>query len=117
MADDENTSSRKRVADREINKCDQNPDKDSTDDEPEMGSFQRASDEVMATRRIIQVLTNQPESDSNTPSNPFSGVKLLPTSDATAGLSEEQEEVGGKGKVAPTEEDRKEAEKPGVNVE
>jgi NUP50 (Nucleoporin 50 kDa) len=87
MAADEYICSRKRIADREINKHDQHPQVVPTD-EPEMDSFQRASDEVMSTRRIIQVGENQPRSDSNTPSD----EKLLSSSDAGAGVSEEQEE-------------------------
>ncbi|CAN6337934.1 unnamed protein product [Urochloa humidicola] len=76
MADDEQApSSRKRVAGTEINK--DNPEPDDDGSEQEMGTFKKATEEVMATRRIVKVRRQQP---SSAPSpNPFSAIKFTPT--------------------------------------
>jgi Ran-binding protein 3 len=54
MADEEHAqSSRKRVADKQNNK--DNPESDDDSPEQEAGTFKKASEEVMATRRIVKV--------------------------------------------------------------
>ncbi|KAG1330081.1 nuclear pore complex protein NUP50B [Cocos nucifera] len=73
-------SSKKRVAGRQLSK--DNPDPDDDAPEPEMGTFQRASEEVMATRRIVKVRRHQPA--SSTGSNPFAGICLVPPTDSSA---------------------------------
>ncbi|KQK17226.1 nuclear pore complex protein NUP50A isoform X2 [Brachypodium distachyon] len=75
MADEEHAqTSRKRVADKQINKDNPEPDDDST--EQEDGTFKKASEEVMATRRIVKVRRQQP---SSAPSNPFSAIRFAPS--------------------------------------
>jgi Ran-binding protein 3 len=76
MADDEQApSSRKRVAGTQINKDNPEPDDDGT--EQEMGTFKKATEEVMATRRIVKVRRQQPSSAPS--SNPFSAIRFTPT--------------------------------------
>ncbi|PKU65565.1 nuclear pore complex protein NUP50A [Dendrobium catenatum] len=75
MADAENavSSSKKRVAGRQISK--DNPELDDDTSESEMGTFQKASEEVLATRRIVKVRRQQPVSSVS--SNPFAGIRLV----------------------------------------
>jgi Ran-binding protein 3 len=76
MADDELArSSKKRVAGTQIHK--DNPEPDDDGPEQEMGSFKKASEEVMATRRIVKVRRQQPSSAPS--SNPFSAIRFTPT--------------------------------------
>jgi len=76
MADEEHAqSSRKRVADKQINKDNPEPDEDSADEET--GTFKKASEEVMATRRIVKVRRQQPASAPS--SNPFSAIRFSPS--------------------------------------
>ncbi|XP_014753384.1 nuclear pore complex protein NUP50A isoform X1 [Brachypodium distachyon] len=75
MADEEHAqTSRKRVADKQINKDNPEPDDDST--EQEDGTFKKATEEVMATRRIVKVRRQQPKP---APSNPFSAIRFTPS--------------------------------------
>jgi len=75
MADEEQApSSRKRVAGTQINK--DNPEPDDDGPEEEMGTFKKATEEVMATRRIVKVRRQQ---TSSAPSNPFSAIRFAPT--------------------------------------
>ncbi|GAB2293564.1 hypothetical protein Dimus_027773 [Dionaea muscipula] len=71
---------KKRVATREISK--DNPGLDDEDDTPEqeMGTFKRASDDVLASRRIVKVRRQSTFSVSaSAPSvNPFAGILLVP---------------------------------------
>ncbi|XP_010915042.2 nuclear pore complex protein NUP50B [Elaeis guineensis] len=85
-------SSKKRVAGRQISK--DNPDPDDDVPEPEMGTFQRASEEVMATRRIVKVRRHQPASSAG--SNPFSSIRLVPPtgSDAKTTSPADQPQTG-----------------------
>ncbi|KAM0922972.1 hypothetical protein ACQ4PT_005836 [Festuca glaucescens] len=77
MADEEHAqSSRKRVADKQINKDHPEPDDDSGDEET--GTFKKASEEVMATRRIVKVRRQQPAA-APAPSNPFSALRFTPS--------------------------------------
>ncbi|KAF8732195.1 hypothetical protein HU200_016169 [Digitaria exilis] len=77
MADEElaASSKKKRVADTQINK--DNPEPDNDGPEPEMGTFKKASEEVMATRKIVKVRRQQPSSAPS--SNPFSAIRFTPT--------------------------------------
>jgi Ran-binding protein 3 len=75
MADEEPPTSRKRVAGTQINK--DNPEPDDDGPEPEMGSFKKASEEVMATRRIVKVWHQQQPSAPT--SNPFATFRLTPS--------------------------------------
>ncbi|OEL21939.1 Nuclear pore complex protein NUP50A [Dichanthelium oligosanthes] len=76
MADDEQApSSKKRVADTQINK--DNPEPDDDGPEQEMVTFKKATEEVMATRRIVKVRRQQPSSAPS--SNPFSAIRFTPT--------------------------------------
>ncbi|CAL4892983.1 unnamed protein product [Urochloa decumbens] len=72
---DEAPSSRKRVAGTQINKDNPEPDDDGA--EQEMGTFKKATEEVMATRRIVKVRRQQPSSAPS--SNPFSAIKFTPS--------------------------------------
>ncbi|XP_010249826.1 PREDICTED: nuclear pore complex protein NUP50A-like [Nelumbo nucifera] len=78
MGGAENTlpPSKKRVAGRELSR--DNPGLDDEEDAPEqeMGTFKRASDEVLATRRIVKVRRHQPTSAAS--SNPFASICLVP---------------------------------------
>jgi Ran-binding protein 3 len=76
MADEELApSSKKRVADTQINK--DNPEPDDDGQEQEMGTFKKASEEVMASRRIVKVRRQQPSSAPS--SNPFSAIRFTPS--------------------------------------
>ncbi|CAN6342371.1 unnamed protein product [Urochloa humidicola] len=101
MADDEQApSSRKRVAGTQINK--DNPEPDDDGPEQEMGTFKKATEEVMATRRIVKVRRQQPSSAPS--SNPFSAIKFTPTdssAQASAPVTEDvkvDEDSNGSGK-------------------
>ncbi|KAL5231295.1 hypothetical protein ABZP36_030071 [Zizania latifolia] len=83
MADEEHApTSRKRVAGTQINKDNPEPDDDSP--EQEVGTFKKASEEVMATRRIVKVRRQQPSLAPS--SNPFSAIRFTP-SDTSAQAS------------------------------
>ncbi|OAY36831.2 nuclear pore complex protein NUP50A [Manihot esculenta] len=73
--------SKKRAAGREISRDNPGLDDDEDSAEQETGTFKRASDEVLASRRILKVRRNQP---SSTPSsNPFAGIQLVPPTKPT----------------------------------
>ncbi|XP_068637767.1 nuclear pore complex protein NUP50A-like [Aristolochia californica] len=81
MGDSDNAlpPSKKRVAGRELSR--DNPGLDDEDETPELeaGTFKRASDEVLATRRIVRAKRSQPASVATaTPSsNPFANIQLV----------------------------------------
>lgn len=89
MGDAENTlaSSKKRAAGREISRDNPGLDDEEDTSEQEAGTFKRASDEVLATRRIVKVRRPQPTSAPS--SNPFAGIRLVPN----AGSAEPQSEA------------------------
>jgi len=88
MADEELApSSKKRVADTQINK--DNPEPDDDGPEQEMGMFKKASEEVMATRRIVKVRRQQPSSAPS--SNPFSAIRFAPTDSSAQASAPVQE--------------------------
>ncbi|XP_078439936.1 nuclear pore complex protein NUP50A-like [Wolffia australiana] len=69
-------SSKKRFAAGQLTK-DNLGDNDDNGPEPEMGTFRRASNEVLATRRIVKVRRQQPPSSSTEPSsNPFAQISF-----------------------------------------
>eukprot|EP00252_Welwitschia_mirabilis_P013089 TRINITY_DN2891_c0_g1_i1.p1 TRINITY_DN2891_c0_g1~~TRINITY_DN2891_c0_g1_i1.p1 ORF type:complete len:439 (+),score=136.95 TRINITY_DN2891_c0_g1_i1:219-1535(+) len=81
MADAENATaaSKKRMASKQLSRDD---DFDAEDDSSaqEMGTFKRATDEVLAKRRIVKVKRNAPDASSGGTKNPFAAIKLVPTS-------------------------------------
>ncbi|KAL5701772.1 hypothetical protein ACHQM5_027078 [Ranunculus cassubicifolius] len=107
MADAENApASKKRAAGREISR--DNPGLDDDDDAPEeTGTFKKASEEVLARRRIVKVKRN-PTPPSNTV-NPFANINLVPPPSTAEVVTppkapEEQAVVGG-GEVEEKVED------------
>ncbi|KAJ8560070.1 hypothetical protein K7X08_004128 [Anisodus acutangulus] len=56
-------------------------DDDNESSEQESGTFERASDEVMASRRIVKV--SKTASTTTTPSNPFASIQLVPPADTS----------------------------------
>ncbi|KAL4290707.1 hypothetical protein GQ457_14G005980 [Hibiscus cannabinus] len=83
MGDAENTllPSKKRAAGREISRDNPGLDDEKDSSEQENGTFKRAGDEVLATRKIVKVRRNRITSTAS--SNPFSGIRLVPPSEPT----------------------------------
>ncbi|XP_022724889.1 nuclear pore complex protein NUP50A-like [Durio zibethinus] len=83
MGDAENAlpPSKKRAAGREISRDKPGLDDEEDSSEQETGTFKRASDEVLANRRIVKVRRNQTTSTAS--SNPFSGIRLVPPTEPT----------------------------------
>ncbi|XP_038693961.1 nuclear pore complex protein NUP50A isoform X2 [Tripterygium wilfordii] len=94
MGDAENALplTKKRAAGRELSR--DNPgldDEDSSDQET--GTFKRASDEVIANRRIVKVRRSQ--TSSNPSPNPFAAIRLVPaTEPGVAGKDAGKEDAG-----------------------
>ncbi|TKY48139.1 Nuclear pore complex protein NUP50A [Spatholobus suberectus] len=93
MEDAENAlpPSKKRAAGRELTR---DTPIDDEEDAPELetGTFKRASDEVLATRRIVKVRRQQTNSAPS--SNPFAGIRLVaPPSEPSANPAETTTEV------------------------
>ncbi|XP_030522208.1 nuclear pore complex protein NUP50A-like [Rhodamnia argentea] len=107
MEDAENTlpPSKKRAAGRELNR--DRPELDDEEDasEQESGTFKRASNDVLATRRIVKVRRSQ--GTSAPASNPFAGIRLVPLAEAKpAEVSPEEEVVSEKATAGLNEEDK-----------
>ncbi|GMI93824.1 hypothetical protein like AT1G52380 [Hibiscus trionum] len=83
MGDAENAlpPSKKRAAGREISRDNPGLDEEEDSSEQENGTFKRASDQVLANRRIVKVRRNQTTSPAS--SNPFSGIRLVPPTEPT----------------------------------
>nr|XP_043636741.1 nuclear pore complex protein NUP50A-like [Erigeron canadensis] len=86
MGDAENTlpPTKKRAAGRELSR--DNPGLDDEEEVPgqETGTFKRASEEVLANRRIVRVKRSQPSSNPSAPtSNPFAAIRLVPPTEST----------------------------------
>lgn len=80
MGDAENAlpPSKKRAAGREISRDNPGLDDDDETSELETGTFKKASDEVMASRRIVKVRRQPTSSTPSAPSsNPFAGIRLV----------------------------------------
>ncbi|PSR96847.1 Nuclear pore complex protein like [Actinidia chinensis var. chinensis] len=87
MGDPENTlqTSKKRAAGRELSRNNPGLDDDDESSEQETGTFKKASDEVLANRRIVKVRRQQTSSTpSATSSNPFAGIRLVPSTDSNS---------------------------------
>ncbi|WOK94560.1 hypothetical protein Cni_G03264 [Canna indica] len=84
-AENELPPSKKRVAGRQLTKDD--PPEDDDFPETEMGTFKKASEEVMATRRIVKVRRSQP-APAAASSNPFAGIRLVAPVDSSAQATE-----------------------------
>ncbi|KAK4374757.1 hypothetical protein RND71_005434 [Anisodus tanguticus] len=74
--------SKKRAAVKELSRDNPGLDDDNESSEQESGTFKRASDEVMASRRIVKV--RKTASTTTTPSsNPFASIQLVPPADTS----------------------------------
>ncbi|CAI8601207.1 unnamed protein product [Vicia faba] len=84
MEDAENAlqSSKKRAAGRELTR-DTPIDDEEDDADLNAGTFKKASDEVLASRRIIKVARRQ-QTNSAPSSNPFAGIRLSAPTEASA---------------------------------
>ncbi|XP_022845575.1 nuclear pore complex protein NUP50A-like [Olea europaea var. sylvestris] len=99
MGDEENNfqPSKKRAAGVQLSRDNPGLDDDGTS-EPETGSFKKASDEVLASRRIVKVRRHQtstpsvPTSAPAPSSNPFAAIHLVPLPGSAT--SEKVEESG-----------------------
>ncbi|GLT52080.1 hypothetical protein SLA2020_254420 [Shorea laevis] len=78
--------SKKRAAGRELSR--DNPGLDDEEDasEQETGTFKKASDEVLASRRIVKV--RRKETTSTPSSNPFAGIRFVPSTESQATAAE-----------------------------
>ncbi|XP_011000822.1 PREDICTED: nuclear pore complex protein NUP50B-like [Populus euphratica] len=83
MGDAENAlpSSKKRAASSEISRDNPGLDDDGSI-EQETGTFKKASDEVLARRKIVKVRRSQTTSTPS--SNPFAGIRLVPLTEPIA---------------------------------
>ncbi|KAF8077293.1 hypothetical protein N665_1049s0027, partial [Sinapis alba] len=81
MGDSENAQppSKKRGALKQLSR--ENPDDDDDTAEFESGTFKKASDEVLASRRIVRIKRKEPSAAAPPAptTNPFAGIQLLPT--------------------------------------
>lgn len=80
-AEDALPPSKKRVAGRELNRDKLDLDDEEDTVELETGTFKRASEEVLATRRIVKVRRNTTAAAPQPSKNPFAGIRLVPPSD------------------------------------
>lgn len=108
MGDTDNSipPSKKRAAGRELSR-----DNPGLDDEEEVSgqenaTFKRASEEVIANRRIVKVRRSQPSSTPST--NPFAAIRLVPPTDPTPTNPQEPDKTSPDnlqepGKTAPEE--------------
>ncbi|MCD7453391.1 hypothetical protein HAX54_020806 [Datura stramonium] len=106
MGDAENSlqPSKKRAALKEISRDNPGLDDDENEAEQETGTFKKASEEVMASRRIVKVRRSQTTSSTTTPSaNPFAAIRLVAPTESSmssavistsSGKSEEKDDVG-----------------------
>ncbi|XP_043723940.1 nuclear pore complex protein NUP50A-like isoform X2 [Telopea speciosissima] len=94
MGDSENAAppSKKRVAGRELSRDNPGLDDEDESTEQETETFKRASDEVLANRRIVKVRRHQPPAAAS--SNPFAGIRLLPPTESSAKPAEVIPEAG-----------------------
>lgn len=84
-ADNAMPPSKKRVAGKQLSR-DDDPDAEEEDSGQETGTFQRASEEVLASRRIVKVRRNM--TSATAAANPFAGIRLVPpTAPPSVGVS------------------------------
>ncbi|XP_038898125.1 nuclear pore complex protein NUP50A-like [Benincasa hispida] len=103
MGDAENaTSTKKRAAGRELSR--DNPGLDDEEDvsEQETGTFKRASEEVLATRRIVKVRRGPTASAPS--SNPFAGIRLVPPTESSGSTAEVKSDTQEAGEKASSDE-------------
>ncbi|XP_019436406.1 PREDICTED: nuclear pore complex protein NUP50A-like isoform X2 [Lupinus angustifolius] len=104
MADAENAlqSSKKRAAGRELTR---DTPIDDEDDAPELetGTFKKASDDVLATRRIVKVRRQT----TNSAPNPFAGIRLVAPTGSGANPAEGTSEAQGNDAIAKDTEETK----------
>lgn len=88
MGDAENAlpPSKKRSAGRELTKDNAGLDDEEDAPEQESGTFKRASEDVLATRRIVKVRRNQTTLAPS--SNPFAGISLVPPKESNVASAE-----------------------------
>lgn len=98
MEDEENNfqPSKKRAAGAQLSRDNPGLDDDETS-EPENGTFKRASDEVLATRRIVKVRRHQTSSTPSAPvpapapsTNPFAAIRLVPPASSDHAVEADQ---------------------------
>ncbi|XP_016578659.1 nuclear pore complex protein NUP50A isoform X2 [Capsicum annuum] len=113
--------SKKRAAVKELSRDNPGLDDDNESTEQESGTFKRASDEVMASRRILKVRKTAPT--TTTPSsNPFAGIQLVPPANTSTipAVTTTKAESGTASKDPEESNDQSEAvkkEETGVNRE
>lgn len=91
--------SKKRAAGREISRDNPGLDDDEDVSEQETGTFKRASDEVIASRKIVKVRRQPASSAPSAPaSNPFAGIRLVPPVPTTA-VDESKKELQAQAQV------------------
>ncbi|KAE9467819.1 hypothetical protein C3L33_00284, partial [Rhododendron williamsianum] len=90
-AEDIPPPSRKRAAGRELSR--ENPGLDDEDEacDLETGTFKSASADVLATRKIVKVRRHQTSSAPS--SNPFAGIRLVPSVGSSSAASEATNEA------------------------
>nr|GLL21164.1 nuclear pore complex protein NUP50B-like isoform X1 [Ipomoea trifida] len=111
MGDAENAlpPSKKRPAGREISRDNPGLDDDDETSELETGTFQKASDEVMASRRIVRVRRQQTSSTPSAPSsNPFAGIRLVSPAPAPAPVEATDKAEGAKSDKVEEKQDANE---------
>lgn len=81
--------SKKRAAGREISRDNPGLDDEGDSGELETGTFKRASDEVLAGRRMVKVRRGQNPSAPS--SNPFAGIRLVAPIESSANSAESKE--------------------------
>lgn len=70
--------SKKRAAGRELSRDNPGLDDDDETTVQEIGTFKKASEEVMANRRIVKVRRHATSSTPAPSTNPFAGIRLVP---------------------------------------
>ncbi|KAL1565124.1 nuclear pore complex protein NUP50A-like isoform X1 [Salvia divinorum] len=128
MGDAENFQpSKKRAAGVQLSR--ENPGLDDDEPEQEAGTFKKASDDVLAKRKIVKVRRQHistPAAPPPSSSNPFAAIRLVPPTssapsqvEAHSGQSKETEQIGenkSENKVdEPSKDESTKAEKSDVN--
>ncbi|XP_057505349.1 nuclear pore complex protein NUP50A-like [Actinidia eriantha] len=114
MGDKEDTlpPSKKRAAGRELSRDNPGLDDEEKAPEQEAGTFKKASDEVLAGRRIVKVRRQQTSSAPSAPSsNPFAGIRLVPSTDSSSAASEATSKVGSEKIVSEDIDERNDVNK------